>query len=37
MKLINRAFGAYHLHVQPKVLKFAKLSFWSNNSKLEGH
>jgi hypothetical protein len=35
MKLINHAFGACHLHVQPKILHFVELSFWSNFSKLE--
>jgi hypothetical protein len=36
MGLINHAFGACHLYVQPKVFHFTKLSFWNSYSKLEG-
>jgi hypothetical protein len=33
---INYAFGTCHPYVKPKVFHFAKLSFWSSYSKLEG-
>jgi hypothetical protein len=36
MKLINHAFGTCHSYVKPKILHFAKLSFWSSYSKLKG-
>ncbi len=36
IELNNHAIGACHSHVQPKVFHFAKNSFWSNYSKLEG-
>jgi hypothetical protein len=34
-KLIYHAIGACHSHAQPKVIHFAKLSFWSSYSKFE--
>jgi hypothetical protein len=33
--LIDFAFGASHLDVQPKVFHHAELFFWNNNPKLE--
>jgi hypothetical protein len=36
MELINHAFGTCDSHVQPKVFHFENLSFWWNNSKLQG-
>ncbi len=36
IELNNHAIGACHSHVQPKVLHFAKISFWSSYSKLKG-